>query len=814
MRFGVHGRTGAVHLGAVAELDETGRVETTVQQRAGAVLAELKELAGSPNHDALMAQNAKSNVSEISRGTYYAMLNGTTKPREATLTAFVVLCLDYARAHRRTSRLTAEQYDTGYWINRYHTALGRPAASSGEHVGMPPERVAGFVPRPVLETSDAPLRVLTGLSGVGKTQLAADWIRKRWCDPATDVVMWVPAGSRADIVATYAQAAKQVLGADPKDTVGAVRQLLSWLSTNDRWLIVLDDVSVPQDLRELWPPPAGQTVITTCYRGAGWDRQNTEVIPVDKFTPAEAVSYLESRDIEDAGDLADALGHLPLALAQMVAYMINTQTTVQEYRALFADRNRTVSELMPVAAEVPDDHRGPVATTWSLLEDRAAAVAPAARPLLRIAALLDPNGIPPGVFTSAAVLGYLNTPNADPHTCREALRVLHRFTLLTVDRGSAARGVTMHTLVQRVTREVLSPTDDAPRVAADALAELPACERDVAVARHANTEALLANSEAHLWATAAHPVLEEAGRGLGMAGLAQQATDYFSRLVALATDRLGPDHPDTLTYRHEVAVWRTHAGDPAVAAGELRALLADRVRVLGHDDPRTLITRHNLARCEGDNGNTAGAATTLGDVLADQTRLLGVDHPQTMVTRANRAHYLGESGDAAGAVREYEQLLTIRLRVLGPEHRDTLMTRHNLARWRGSAGDAAGAVTALEQLLPDWARLFGPTHVDTLLTRHELAHWRGMAGDTAGAVTGYEELLSDRERVLGPAHPHTLSNRSNLARWQAEAGDVAGAVAALAQVLTDMRRILGPEHPTTRLVHHRLEEFRVRAEPG
>jgi hypothetical protein len=99
--------------------------------------------------------------------------------------------------------------------------------------------------------------------------------------------MWVPAGSRADIVATYAQAAQQVLGADPTDTRGAVRQLLSWLSTNDRWLIVLDGVSVPQDLRELWPPPTGHTVITTCHRGAGWDRPHTTIIPVEKFVPTE-----------------------------------------------------------------------------------------------------------------------------------------------------------------------------------------------------------------------------------------------------------------------------------------------------------------------------------------------------------------------------------------------------------------------------------------------------------------------------------------------------------------------------------------------
>ena len=57
----------------------------------------------------------------------------------------------------------------------------------------------------------------------------------------------------------------------------------------------------------------------------------------------------------------------------------------------------------------------------------------------------------------------------------------------------------------------------------------------------------------------------------------------------------GPDHPHTLTTRHNLAHWRGVAGDPAGAIAAYEQLLTDRLRVLGADHPDTVNTRHNLA---------------------------------------------------------------------------------------------------------------------------------------------------------------------------------------------------------------------------
>jgi hypothetical protein len=59
---------------------------------------------------------------------------------------------------------------------------------------------------------------------------------------------------------------------------------------------------------------------------------------------------------------------------------------------------------------------------------------------------------------------------------------------------------------------------------------------------------------------------------------------------------LGPDHPDTLSTRHNLAYLLGEAGRVQEAVTEFERLLQDLVRVLGPDHPYTVTTRNNLAR--------------------------------------------------------------------------------------------------------------------------------------------------------------------------------------------------------------------------
>ena len=153
----------------------------------------------------------------------------------------------------------------------------------------------------------------------------------------------------------------------------------------------------------------------------------------------------------------------------------------------------------------------------------------------------------------------------------------------------------------------------------------------------------------------------------------------FDHAPAIAQAQLGPDNPDTLTARANLARWLGEAGQPAQAAEQFRDLLGDFLRVLGPDHPDTLTARGSLAYWLGEAGQPAQAAEQFRDLLGDFLRVLGPDHPDTLTARANLARWLGTAGQPARAAEQFRDLLSDFLRVLGPDHPDTLTTRGNLA---------------------------------------------------------------------------------------------------------------------------------------
>ncbi|MEU0886096.1 tetratricopeptide repeat protein [Lentzea sp. NPDC005914] len=617
-------------------------------------------------------------------------------------------------------------------------------------------------------------KVLSGLGGVGKTQVAVRYAEQQWAKRALDLLVWVTATSKDAILTGYAETACQVLGVDEASPQRAAERLLAWLAATDKsWLIALDDLQDPGDVSGLWPPTtgSGQVLITTRRRDAALTRLARAVVDVDVFTPEESLAYLHDALTDHphlkqgAAALAADLGHLPLALAHVVAYLIDRDLTCQDYRARLADRRRTLTDVFPAHGELPDDYRRTVAATWSLSIELANGLAPrgVARPLLAIASLLDPNGFPIDVFTRHPILDHVTSELGRPietDDLRDALRCLHRLSLVTVDRAQPERAVRVHALVQRATRETLTDAALAgvARTAADALVDLwPTTESNIRLAQvlRSNTDALHANAGRHLWAPRGHSVLFRSGQSLGDSGLAADTVVYHQDLFIAADRYLGSDHQDTLAARREIARWRGEAGD------------------------------------------LVGAAAAFPSLLADVVRCLGVDHPDTLNTRGHLGYWRRKAGDLAGAMSAYEELLVDNLRVLGPDHADTLSVRANLAQWQGEAGDPAGAAAAITVLLADFLRVVGPDDIATLWSRGNLAHWQGVAGDPVGARDSFELLLADHLRALGPNHPHTLRTRRRLAHWCGKAGDPVSAAAAYEELLADYLQILGPHYPDT-----------------
>src|SRR6266496_6502293 len=117
------------------------------------------------------------------------------------------------------------------------------------------------------------------LGACGKTQIAVILAESLWRSGAIDALVWIPATNRASVLSGYVQASAAAFGIEPSGTAESVAaRLVSWLTATDqRWLVVLDDLQDTTDLDGLWPEgPNGRVLVTgtqsSLASGRRWPR--------------------------------------------------------------------------------------------------------------------------------------------------------------------------------------------------------------------------------------------------------------------------------------------------------------------------------------------------------------------------------------------------------------------------------------------------------------------------------------------------------------------------------------------------------------
>ena len=635
----------------------------------------------------------------------------------------------------------------GRLVERSLRELPGPRRAAGAGAGAPPVRLA---PRPAFLTgresllaemdsrlagaagrSGPRLIALCGLGGAGKTSVALEYAHRHLAEGG---VCWQFAAEDPALLADgFALLATQLGAPKSTDAWDAVTWVHGVLARSaDAWLLVFDN-AISRASVEAFIPPAGpgRVLVTTQYQH--WPPGQALDVPV--LDIEVATDFLSTRtgdpDRAAARELAAEVGGLPLALEQAAAYMQATGTSLTRYLPLFRDRQAEMLARGDAAGHPLD-----VPATLGLALSRLAETAPVATALMRLLAFLAPEPVPlqlllaigQGADPVGRVLADEIGPlRGDPVAVGDAVAALRRYSLVT----PAGDGlVLVHRLVAVTTRAQLRAENAAQwQQAVAALVEAAVPPDSSAPSAWPTFAALLPHARAVLALTSSG--MCRFAQYLGDSGSSRAARD-LSRLITaalVADDGYGPEHPDTLSTRRNLAYWTGMAGDAASARDQLAALLLIRERIQGREHPDTLATRGNLAR------------------------------------------WTGEAGDAASARDQLAALLPVRERILGREHPDTLITRHNLARWTGEAGDAASARDEFAALLPIAERVQGADHPNTLLTRHELAQRTGQAGDEAGARDEFAALLPIAERVQGRDHPNTLAIRANLAHWAQAAAD-------------------------------------------
>ena len=329
-----------------------------------------------------------------------------------------------------------------------------------------------------------PCIVMSGLPGMGKTELASQFVR--WARDGQQRykgIFWVNADSETSFQTGVREMAREMnLEDDEKAKFNVICSLVTKeLNRQDHWLLILDNLDQIEVAKNFLPEKRGvrHVIVTTRYRQA-FARLGGMQIHLEHMSSDEAIELFlstyhrgEKPDslpvTEEVRHLVDELGCLPLAIIQAAAYIQETQDEISNYTDIYRSSRRDIWEWGPTQ----DESYVSVAAIMSIAFRKIKYTEAAVR-LFCLFTFLGPDGIPEVLWTADPRLRdeILRQTFATKASLNKALQSLICYSL--VQRSRETRSVSIHRLVQDVMRDILeSRLEDSNMI----LESIPMVER-------------------------------------------------------------------------------------------------------------------------------------------------------------------------------------------------------------------------------------------------------------------------------------------------------------------------------------------------
>ncbi|NEV48989.1 tetratricopeptide repeat protein [Wolbachia pipientis] len=521
---------------------------------------------------------------------------------------------------------------------------------------------------------------ISGLGGIGKTQLALEFIWSK--SQKYSGIMWFDVRDRNTLINEYIKLGRALnIIHDYEGNVleeDRAKHVKYWLEYPKRagWLLVCDNAPNYKDIADLLPTKGGKILLTSRYT-FGWPQpQNT--ISVDVFESGESRSYIckilevkgKELDITQVDALVKTLGHLPLALAQASFYIKKTGINISDYLKLYHDRkqallsDKTLLETFPASAN--RETAAIMYVTWDITIEAIKRESSLAANWLTACAYLDGSPIPQPLLEIFAD-NQENNPSSE--IFHEALGILLSYSMLTVQKD---HGMLVHNLVQEVTR---LKSEESGKT-----------KEDIETVFQLLQESFPYNSD--------------------------KLEDYTQKRQLL---------PHLEAFLSHIDSWleKNPSEKQTIEKDYLVYLL------IWMDDGYY------------DLGNPRRQKELLEWALPIQEKHYGSDHPEVAVILGNLGNVYRALGNPQKSKELLEQALPIFEKHYGPDHFEVARTLENLGIAYYASGNPQRAKELLERALPIFKRHYGPDHPEVAKLLANL----GIALGALGSHQKAKELL-------------------------------------------------------------------------
>jgi tetratricopeptide (TPR) repeat protein len=599
-------------------------------------------------------------------------------------------------------------------------------------------------------------QAVTGMGGIGKTQLAVEFAYRY--GPRFKGVHWLDLRDVTALDGAIALCGVKMgyTHADQRELVAATMK--HWVEDGPRLLILdnFEDVAQSNEVLAGFQHPSLRLLVTS--RRKDFPRATgLRVQELGVFSEPESLDFLEKtlergETPQARKDLAEKLGHLPLALELAASYININRTGIEGYLEELADVLQHESmqaewfKELDVANPTKHDQSlfGTFQLSWREVKDETG------QKVFMTTGYCAPN-------TPVPLEIFKETLELEEKDLRKALYRLNALGLLADVDGLPA----IHPLLAAYARTAAGSSEGLLEKLANRLA---------GIARQANDQA--DQSGSLKWFVPLHPHVFAAAEFAEAAGV-QDAAKLLGNLGY---------------YLRKIADY------PGAKAADERAL-RNREQVFGQDHPDVALSLNNLGLVLRDLGDLAGAKASFERALRIGEASYGPDHPNVAIRVNNLGGVLKDLGDMAGAKAAYERALRIDEASYGPDHPNVATLVNNLGLVLRELGDMVGAKAAFERALRIDEASYGPDHPKVAIRVNNLGLVLKDLGDRVEAKAAYERALRIDEASYGPDHPNVARDVNNLGSVLRELGDLAGAKAAFERALRIDEASYGPDHP-------------------
>ncbi len=644
---------------------------------------------------------------------------------------------------------------------------------------------------------------ITGTGGIGKTQLAVQFVHEIHRKQLFNIVIWLNADCtlRDQLNTEFLLLARRLrIDTQGIDKKALVENVYNELGKYLKVFIVFDSASSYATL-EPYLPPAHQdsfNVLVTTRDDQVWSEQFAQ-LPLDIFSVEEALEYIKKvlpdhlYNEQDATELADCLGRFPLGLAQATGYIVTRNVAIQEYLRFYRDKLQVRQKLLDMKPVQADPH---LATIWVTVQ----------LCLEQIRDELALKILPASAFLSAEspidreIFSYYSD---DSLLLQSAIDLLRKFSLLENTQESGR--VRIHQLVQ----EIVLLTQKQPTLEEN----LETIVRSAYKFFNRSSE-LLATEQRQL------QLIPHFVRLLShltaRADQAQVSIAKLSGCLGICFHRLGQF--DTMLGYCEVAhaifektgdheqegALLTNIGNAYGGLGKSnqhqeyleKALVVFR-KVYAEDHEQILITLGNLACVYGEHGEAERQKTLLEQILQIEETKYGKNSGQVAKTLNNLSCALGDLGRYEEMRKMCERALAIDEVVYGKEHPETAVTLVNLGSALNDLEDYPLAILHLRRAIAIDEKHFGSDHIKLADALQNIAFSYQSVGNNKEAQQCAARSLAIKEKNLGENHHRLSTSLVVLAGLAAQSQSFHEQIRYLDRAWKINRLFYGDRHPKT-----------------